>query len=417
MRQGFPLLVLAAAFCSASAIAGPTSVLFVGNSYTFGRNDPVMSYNSANVHDLTYPMWLKNSTNSNVFEPHPWGGVPGIFKQFTVEAGLEYEVSLSARNAASLRGHFLNSNPDGWDLRGNIAAQKWDKVVLQENSDEPLPRQPGLGSNPEYFKTYANLIENYIHGGAALAYRERDLIGGSNAACSALTGASATACGTLRNIPANPNANADADVYLYQTWARPNLINAPYTTTTNPITGEVSFTSTPATSYYPGVAAMTADLKSGYQAAADLSAADGTAGIKAIAPVGEAFLRAVMDGVATPNMYGQDALTDGLIDLWFADGTHASKWGSYLSALTLFGSLTGLDPQSLGAQETAAMDLGISQADAVSLQRVAALQLGFSLIPGPSNPASEPPGIMVFGIGLVAIAGLRRKQKRKPAGR
>ena len=28
-------------------------ILFVGNSYTFGRVDPVMSYNAANVHDLT----------------------------------------------------------------------------------------------------------------------------------------------------------------------------------------------------------------------------------------------------------------------------------------------------------------------------------------------------------------------------
>lgn len=39
------------------ASAAPVSVLFVGNSYTFGRVDPVMSYNTANVRDLTHPMW------------------------------------------------------------------------------------------------------------------------------------------------------------------------------------------------------------------------------------------------------------------------------------------------------------------------------------------------------------------------
>jgi hypothetical protein len=36
-------------------------------------------------------------------------------------------------------------------------------------------------------------------------------------------------------------------------------------------------------------------------------------------------------------MYAPGASSDGLIDLWFDDGTHASVYGSYLSALTLFG--------------------------------------------------------------------------------
>jgi len=83
------------------AYAAPISILFVGNSYTFGRVDPVMSYNAANVHDLTASMYAANSTGANAFEPHPWGGVAGIFKQFTVEAHLDYDVSMSARNATS----------------------------------------------------------------------------------------------------------------------------------------------------------------------------------------------------------------------------------------------------------------------------------------------------------------------------
>ena len=111
------MVALAGAPCLAAV---PISILFVGNSYTFGRVDPVMSYNAANVHDLTAAMNAANSTGSNAFEPHPWGGVPGIFKQFTTQLGLDYDVSLSTRNAASLRGHFLNSNPANWDLRGNI---------------------------------------------------------------------------------------------------------------------------------------------------------------------------------------------------------------------------------------------------------------------------------------------------------
>jgi hypothetical protein len=110
-----------------------------------------------------------------------------------------------------------------------------DKVVLQEQSDEPLTKQPGLASNPDYFKNYATKIEDFVHTGAAHSYRERDFFPGATdaqktAACVAATGASATTCNTLRSIPANSNASAATDVYLYETWARPNLINAPFTT-------------------------------------------------------------------------------------------------------------------------------------------------------------------------------------------
>eukprot|EP01137_Pigoraptor_chileana_P031459 Opistho-2@19319 len=113
MKQSLLALVLGG--LGLVAQAAPTSILFVGNSYTFGRVDPVMSYNAANVTDLTAGMWLSNASGSNSFEPHPWGGVAGIFKQFTVQAGLDYSVAISARNAASLRGHFINSNAAGWD--------------------------------------------------------------------------------------------------------------------------------------------------------------------------------------------------------------------------------------------------------------------------------------------------------------
>src|SRR4051794_27820626 len=152
MRTFPASLALAASLGAAGpAAADPVSVLFVGNSYTFGRVDPVMSYNAANVHDLTAAMWVANPSGTNAFEPHPWGGVAGIFKQFTGQAGLDYDVSMSARNAASLRGHFLNTNNAGWDLRGNIGSAAFSKIVLQEQSDEPLPKQPNVASNPDWF--------------------------------------------------------------------------------------------------------------------------------------------------------------------------------------------------------------------------------------------------------------------------
>jgi hypothetical protein len=382
------------------ALAQPTTVLFVGNSYSFGRVDPVMSYNTANVADLTEAMWLANPSGSNLYEPHPWGGVPGIFQRLTVQAGLAYQVALSSRNAASLRGHLLNTNPAGWDLRGNMGLQGWDQIVIQEQSDEALARRPGLNSNPDYTRLYADLIEDWVHQGNALTYRERDFIGGTQEACVAL-GYSSSACSTVRNLPANGNASAATELYLYQTWARPNLVNGAFVTSTDPVTGAVTRSTTPATTFFGSLEAMTDELDLAYAAAVAAAGTDGSGGFAGVSPVGRSFMRAVADGVATRDFWGPDALTDGLIDLWFDDGTHASKYGSYLSALTLFGTLTGLDPAQFGPGELAAAELGIAPADAWALQRIASLELGFA------PPVPEPGAVWLMLAGLAVLARRR----------
>lgn len=399
------ILVAAAALLLAgsSALAEPTRVLFVGNSYTFGRVDPVMSYNAANVNDMTQAMWVANPSGSNAFEPHPWGGVAGIFQRLTTQAGLDYEVSMSTRNAASLRGQLLNTNAAGWDLRGNIGAQAWDQVVLQEQSDEALVRRPGLASNPEYTRLYTNLIENWLHQGSALTYRERDFIGGDQASCVAL-GYSSGSCSTQRTLPANGNARSSTQVFLYETWARPNLVSGAFVTNTDPVTGAVTRTTTPAATFFPTLESMTDELVAAYAQSAALAGADGSGGIAGIAPVGRSFMRAVAEGVATRDMWSDGALTDGLIDLWFDDGTHASRYGSYLSALTLFGTLTGQDPAQFGSAELAAAELGIAPAEALLLQRIASEELGFT----PAVP--EPAAAALLALGLIALRLRRRLQ-------
>jgi hypothetical protein len=388
------LLVLAMIAASA-AHAAPTRILFVGNSYTFGRVDPVMSYNIANVDDMTRPRPdlpdpnFTDTTGTRPWEPHPWGGVPGIFKQFADQAGVEFDVSLSTRNAATLRGHFLNTANADWDLRGNIAKQKWDVVVLQEQSDAALPPGRGANANNPQFSAYVDKIQQFVHVGNAHSYREVDMytaIYGSLANCVAAGGTTAS-CGSTatRNIPANANRNPDAEIYLTQTWARPDMVfphlatipdpNYPTVPDGRPIVAQPP---TPDTLYYQseGLAGMTTDLHAAF--AAKLAANPNLAGV---IPVGDAFQRALDDGIAKADgfynaegTYAEEVPSDKL-NLWWIDYLHASAHGSYLSALVIFGKLTGISPASFGASEKAASDLGINPGDAVRLQRVATDQL------------------------------------------
>lgn len=392
----FALLAFAAA-AAAAAQAAPQSILFVGNSYTFGRVDPVMSYNAANVDDMTRPRPdlddpnFTDTAGTRAWEPHPWGGVPGIFKQLADQAGVDVEVSLSTRNAASLRGHFLNTANADWDLRGNIAKKKWDVVVLQEQSDAALPKGRGANANPSVFSAYVDKIQQFVHDGMVPSYRERDLFGGTAAACRDETGLSATQCNSLRTIPANSNANPNAKIYLTQTWARPDMVfphlntvadaNYPAVPDGRPIVAQPP---TLDTLFYEaeGLTGMTADLRAAF--AAKLGANQNLAGV---IPVGDAFQRAVDDRIAKGDEFYNSEGTytayepSDKINLWWIDYLHASKHGSYLSALVIFGSLTGISPASFGASEKAASDLGINPGDAVRLQRVAADQLAASGVP------------------------------------
>jgi hypothetical protein len=73
-------------------------------------------------------------------------------------------------------------------------------------------------------------------------------------------------------------------------------------------------------------------------------------------------------------------------------------------ALIQFGTITDLDPASLGADEIAARDLGISAADAATLQRIASLELGFQAqVPEPGSLA-----LVLGGIGLAGLGTRRR---------
>lgn len=126
-----------AAFASSGALAmthtttRAQSILFIGNSFTYGAHSPVWRYNAASVHDLN---------GDGV------GGVPALFKQFTEEAGLHYDVSLETAGGQTLKYHYTQKR-QRFD-------RAWDHVVMQEYSTLS-PHEPG---DPTTFKTYADKL-------------------------------------------------------------------------------------------------------------------------------------------------------------------------------------------------------------------------------------------------------------------
>lgn len=105
----------------ASHPANAKSVLFVGNSFTFGALSPVLHYRPATVTDLN---------GSGV------GGVPALFKQFTEEAGLSWQVSLETSPGIDLQWHL--------DHKKEVIDRPFDHVVLQSLSilDARRPGDP-----------------------------------------------------------------------------------------------------------------------------------------------------------------------------------------------------------------------------------------------------------------------------------
>ncbi|NJC35081.1 hypothetical protein GGR88_002595 [Sphingomonas jejuensis] len=136
-------------------------------------------------------------------------------------------------------------------------------------------------------------------------------------------------------------------VWMNATWARPDIALRP---------GGSRWSAR-------GLRPMTADVRAGHDAAA---AAAGAAGV---VPTGQAFLCAIAAGVADADPY--DGIAFGRVPLWTHDQYHGSAEGYYLEALVVFASVTGEDPRSLGRDEAAAGDLGLSPDQAAALQAVA----------------------------------------------
>ncbi len=279
----FRLAPLALALCLSASPAVAESILFVGNSFTFGATSPVFRYRPEAVTDLN---------------KEGIGGVPAIFKVLTFQAKLDYQVSLETSPGKNLDWHLDNRLP--------LIDRPWDVVILQGQSTLDLER-PGDPTR-------------LIDGGQRLS----DRLGQRNPA---------------------------ARIYYEATWSRADLTYAK----PSPWKGKP-------------IGAMARDVRAGYDRARAVSKS-----VRGVLPVGEAWNRAMETGVADPNPY--DGLSFGKVDLWGWDQYHASSAGYYLSALVIFGAVTGLDPRSFGEREIAAYELGLSPTQAKGLQEAAYAQL------------------------------------------
>jgi hypothetical protein len=105
-----------------STMAAGHSVLFIGNSFLFGSGSAVRFYRADTVTDLN---------NEGI------GGVPALFKSFTQQAGLDYDVSLETRGGSGLDFHLA-------EKLAVIGTRSWDVVVMHGFSllDAAKPRDP-----------------------------------------------------------------------------------------------------------------------------------------------------------------------------------------------------------------------------------------------------------------------------------
>jgi len=125
----FKALLTAFAFTALAALpVQARTIVFVGNSFTFGANSAAHYYKSDTVTDLNGP-----GANGKTV-----GGVPAMFKAFTKQAGLDYTVSLETVGGKGMDFHFAEKRV--------VLDRPWDVVVMHGYStlDKAHPGDPAL---------------------------------------------------------------------------------------------------------------------------------------------------------------------------------------------------------------------------------------------------------------------------------
>lgn len=101
--------------------AGVPKVLFIGNSFTFGAGSALQFYRTDSVTDL----------NGN-----GKGGVPALFKAFTIQAGLDFDVYHELIPGSGIDRHLAE--------KSDVVGRPWDHVIMHGYStlDRAKPGDP-----------------------------------------------------------------------------------------------------------------------------------------------------------------------------------------------------------------------------------------------------------------------------------
>ena len=302
--------VLFAACVPLAAQAESTSILFIGNSFTYGELASVQRYGTSSVTDLR---------GTGI------GGVPALFKAFSLQAGFDYDVYLETQPGSNLDYHYLSQRP--------LIDRSWDRVVMHGQSNLDF----GAPNDPTKITLYTDILGDM--------FRAR---------------------------------NPDVEIALTATWSRADLTYR----TASPWLGQP-------------IEQMGIDVQKGYEFAAARNADL----VDHVNPVGLAWNASFAAGIADRNPY--DGIGAGLLNLWASDNYHASNYGYYLHALTVFGLETGYDVRLLGGNERAGTELGFTSAQMTALQAVV-----FQTI----TPVPEPETWATMALGLGALAFVRRRR-------
>lgn len=122
MRSVLALVALLAVPAGTVQAQQAPTVLFVGNSFTYGHASPVKYYRASTVTDLN---------------DEGIGGVPALFKSFADQSGLPYDVYLETRGGSGFEFHLENKMAE-------LRSHPWDVVVAHGQSmlDLDKPRDP-----------------------------------------------------------------------------------------------------------------------------------------------------------------------------------------------------------------------------------------------------------------------------------